>query len=86
MGESPGLLDDYLRVARYHVRMAVPPTAIRIRSIEARLLLAQSGVGESGASYADLLAAARAGDARWLKRRRRAVQPAVLAGLAQTLA
>ncbi|RSM67469.1 glycosyl transferase family 2 [Actinoplanes sp. ATCC 53533] len=86
MGEPPGLLDDYLRIARYHVRMAVPPTAIRIRSLDARPLLARSGLGESGASYADLLAAARAGDTRWLKRRRRAVQPAVLAGLAQTLA
>jgi len=86
MGETPGLLDDYLRVARYHVRLAVPPTVIRIRSLDARPLLARSGLGESGASYAELLAAARAGDARWLKRRRRAVQPAVLAGLAQTLA
>lgn len=86
MGDTPGLLDDYLRVARYHVRMAVPPTAIRIRSLDARPLLARSGLGEDGASYADLLAAARAGEARWLKRRRRGAKPAVLAGLAQTLA
>jgi glycosyltransferase involved in cell wall biosynthesis len=86
MGETPGLLDDYLRVARYHVRLAVPPTAIRVRSVEARLLLARSGLGESGASYADLIAAARDGDVRWLKRRRRDLKPGVLAGLAQTLA
>jgi hypothetical protein len=37
MGETPGLLDDYLRVARYHVRLAVPPTVIRIRSLDAPL-------------------------------------------------
>jgi len=86
MGETPGLLDDYRRVARYHVRMAVPAIAIRIRSLEARLLLARSGLGDSGASYPELLAAARDGDARWLKRRRRTVKPGALAGLAQTLA
>jgi glycosyltransferase involved in cell wall biosynthesis len=91
MGETPGLLDDYLRVARYHVRMAVSPTAIRMRSLDARLLLAHSGLGDSGlgypaASYADLLAAARAGDGQWLRQRRRAARPAGLAGLAQTLA
>ena len=86
MGEIPGLLDDYLRIARYHVRLAVPPTAIRIRSLGARLLLARAGLGDNTASYAELLAAARTGDARWLRRRRRAVRPAVLAGLAQTLA
>ncbi|AGZ45537.1 glycosyltransferase family A protein [Actinoplanes friuliensis] len=85
MGETPGLLDDYLRIARYHVRLALPPTAIRIRSLDARQLLARSGLRESG-SYEDLLAAARAGDSRWLKQRRREVKPAVLAGLAQTLA
>ncbi|MEU7901935.1 glycosyltransferase family A protein [Actinoplanes sp. NPDC049118] len=85
MGETPGLLDDYLRISRYHVRSALPPTAIRIRSLDARLLLARSGLQESG-SYADLLGAARAGDGRWLRRRRRQVRPTVLAGLAQTLA
>jgi len=86
MGETPGLLDDYRRVARYHVRRALPATAIRIRSLDARLLLARSGLGDSGASYPDLLAAARDGDARWLRRRRRKVRPSVLAGLAQTIA
>jgi hypothetical protein len=85
MGEPPGLLDDYLRIARYHVRTAVAPTAVRIRSLDARELLARSGLGET-APYADLLAAARAGDTDWLRRRRRDVKPAVLAGLAQTLA
>ena len=91
MGETPGLLDDYLRIARYHVRMALSPTAIRMRSLDARLLLAHAGLGDSGlgypaGSYADLLTAARAGDALWLRQRRRSVKPAVLAGLAQTLA
>ena len=86
MGETPGLLDDYLRVARYHIRLAVPPTAIRIRSLDTRPLLARAGLGESGATYAELLAAARDGDTGWLRQRRRAVKPGVLAGLAQTLA
>ncbi|GID97467.1 glycosyltransferase [Amorphoplanes digitatis] len=85
MGETPGLLDDYLRIAQYHVRSALPPTAIRIRSLDARRLLARSGLKESG-SYAELLDAARAGDSRWLRRRRRDVKPTVLAGLAQVLA
>ncbi|MEU4219183.1 glycosyltransferase [Actinoplanes sp. NPDC026623] len=85
MGETPGLLDDYLRIVRYHVRSALPPTAIRIRSLGARRLLARAGLQESG-SYADLLGAARAGDSRWLSKRRRQVKPTVLAGLAQTLA
>ena len=85
MGEAPGLLDDYLRIARHHVRTAVPPTAIRIRSLDARELLDRSGLGET-APYADLLAAARAGDTRWLRRLRRDIKPSVLAGLAQTLA
>lgn len=85
MGEPQGLLDDHLRIARYHVRTAVPPTAIRIRSLGARDLLARAALGEA-APFADLLAAARAGDARWLRRRRDQVKPAVLAGLAQVLA
>jgi glycosyltransferase involved in cell wall biosynthesis len=85
MGEPPGLLDDYLRIARSHVGTAVAPTAIRIRSLGARELLARSGLRET-APYADLLAAARAGDDRWLRQRRRDIRPSILAGLAQTLA
>jgi glycosyltransferase involved in cell wall biosynthesis len=91
MGETPGLLDDYLRIARYHVRMVVSPCAIRTRSLDARLLLAHSGLGEAGpgdaaAAFAALLTAARSGDEQWLRQRRGAVKPVLLAGLAQTLA
>ncbi|MEV6601821.1 glycosyltransferase [Actinoplanes sp. NPDC051346] len=86
MGEPAGLLDDYLRIARYHVQRAVPPTAIRLRSLEMRGLLAYTALRGTGTTYADLLAAARGGDTRWLRRIRRDVRPSVLAGLAQTLA
>ncbi|BCJ54695.1 hypothetical protein Asp14428_61700 [Actinoplanes sp. NBRC 14428] len=86
MGESAGLLDDYLRIARYHVGRAVPPTAIRLRSLEMRRLLAYIALRDTGTTYDGLLAAARAGDAAWLRRIRAQVRPSVLAGLAQTIA
>ena len=85
MGEPAGLLDDYLRIARYHVRTAIAPTAIRIRSLDMRLLLARAALGEAG-TYADLLGAARAGDVRWLRGLGKQVRPHVLAGLAQSIA
>ena len=85
MGEPAGLLDDYLRIARYHVRTALAPTAIRIRSLDMRLLLARAALGEAG-SYADLLGAARTADVRWLHGLRKQVKPHVLAGLAQSIA
>ncbi|OJF13697.1 glycosyltransferase family A protein [Couchioplanes caeruleus] len=86
MGEPAGLLDDYLRIARYHVQRAVPPTAIRLRSLEMRRLLAYIALRETGATYADLLAAVRSGDVAWLRRIKRDARSSVLAGLAQTLA
>lgn len=86
MGEPAGLLDDYLRIARYHVQRAVPPTAIRLRSLEMRRLLAYIALRDTGTTYAELLAAARSGDVAWLRRIRHDVRPSVLAGLAQTLA
>ncbi|MFI7600779.1 glycosyltransferase [Actinoplanes sp. NPDC049681] len=86
MGEPAGLLDDYLRIARYHVQRAVPPTAIRLRSLEMRRLLAYIALRDTGTTYGELLAAARTGDVAWLRRIRKDVRPSVLAGLAQTLA
>ena len=86
MGEPAGLLDDYLRVARYHVQRAVPPTAIRLRSPDMRLLLAYTALRDTGTTYEELLTAARGGDVEWLRRIRAGVRPSVIAGLAQTLA
>ncbi|MFI5491041.1 glycosyltransferase [Actinoplanes sp. NPDC051859] len=86
MGEPAGLLDDYLRIAQYHVQRAVPPTAIRIRSLEMRELLAYIALRETEGTYAGLLTAARAGDTLWLRKLRRTLRPSVLARLAQTVA
>jgi O-antigen biosynthesis protein len=81
----PALLDDHIAVLRSAVRSALPATAIRNRSRDARLLLARAALGAAG-SLADLLAAARKGDRRWLARIRRDVDAGALAALAQTLA
>ncbi|MGA5302943.1 glycosyltransferase [Nucisporomicrobium flavum] len=86
MGDPAGLLDDYLRVARYHVQRSVPPVAIRLRSLEMRRLLAYTALRDTGTTYEELLAAARGGDAEWLRRIRADVRPSVIAGLAQTIA
>jgi hypothetical protein len=81
----PQLLDDYLRLVRRSARTILPATAIRTRSLDSRLLLARAALGDSG-TLDELLAAARAGDRRWLLRRRRDLNTGVLAGLAQVLA
>jgi hypothetical protein len=81
----PQLLDDYLRLVRRSARTVLPATAIRTRSLDARLLLARAALGDSG-SLDELLTAARTGDRRWLSRRRRHLNTGVLAGLAQVLA
>lgn len=83
--QPAGLLDDHLALIRHSPGTALPATAIRNRSIEARLLLARGALGDAG-TLAGLLTAAREGNGRWLHRIRRRVQPDLLAGLAQTLA
>jgi hypothetical protein len=65
--------------------MALTATASRTRSCDARLLLARGALGDAG-TLGELLAAARAGDRRWLRRIRRAVDPGMLTALAQTMA
>ncbi|GAA2544843.1 hypothetical protein GCM10010435_11970 [Winogradskya consettensis] len=86
MGEPAGLLDDYLRVARYHVQRAMPATAVRLRSLEMRRLIAYTALRGSGATYEQLIIAARNKDVRWFKGIAGGVRPSVVAGLAQTLA
>ena len=79
------LLDDYVRGIGTTLRTALPATAIRHRSMDARLLLARAALGDKH-GLDDLLIAARAGDRRWLGRAKRRKQAGLLAGLAQVMA
>src|SRR5690349_6947147 len=82
---SDALLGDYVTAIGSPLRTALAATAIRNRSEAARHLLARAALGTAG-TLADLLAAARAGDRRWLSRIRSRVDPGVLCALAQTIA
>jgi len=82
---SEALLDDYVTAIGSPLRTALAAIAIRNRSEAARHLLARAALGTAG-TLADLLAAARAGDRRWLSRIRSRVDPGVLCALAQTIA
>jgi hypothetical protein len=82
---QPELLDDYLAVVGPSLRTALTATAVRHRSLDARMLMAWAALGRSG-TIDDLLTAARAGDRRWLARIRQRADPGLLAGLAQVLA
>jgi hypothetical protein len=79
------LLDDYVTAIGPRLRTALTATAIRNRSLDARVLLARAALGEAG-TLDDLIAAARGGDRRWLRRHRRRVDPGRIAALAQTIA
>jgi hypothetical protein len=80
---SPGLLDDHVRALGPRVRLALTATASRNRAPDARQLLARAALGDH-ATLDELLAAARAGDKRWL--RRLGVDPAMVAAVAQAIA
>ena len=80
-----GLLDDHIRAIGPRLRLALTATASRTRSLDARRLLARAALGDAG-TLDQLLAAARAGDRRWLRRIRRKVDPGLLAAVAQTIA
>ena len=82
---QPELLDDYVSVIGPSLRIALTATAVRHRSLDARLLMGWAAMGRAG-SVADLLTAARAGDRRWLARIRRSADVDLLAGLAQIVA
>ena len=79
------LLDDYVRGIGPTLRTALPATAIRHRSLDARLFMAHAALGRSG-TLEQLLAAAHTGDRRWLRRAKRHRQAGLLAGLAQIMA
>ena len=85
MTGRPSLLDDHIRAIGPGLRLALTATASRNRSLGARQLLARAALGDAG-TLDELLAAARAGDRRWLRRIRRRVQPSLLAAVAQTIA
>jgi O-antigen biosynthesis protein len=79
------LLDDYVRGIGPTLRTALPATAIRHRSMDARRLMAHAALGGSG-TLEDLLTAARKGDRRWLARTKRRKHAGLFAGLAQIIA
>lgn len=79
------LLDDHIRAIGPRLRLALTATVTRNRSLDARQLQARAALGDHG-TLDDLLAAARAGDRRWLRRIRRRINPPLLAAVAQTLA
>ncbi|SDT77628.1 glycosyltransferase [Actinoplanes derwentensis] len=74
-----GLLDDHVTLAGAGAEVSLPNTAMRTRSVAARRVLARA----AGIGLDEVLVAARRGDTR---RIRRPVKPALLAGLAQTIA
>lgn len=82
---SPGLLDDHVAALGARLRLALTATASRNRSPDARQLLARAALGDH-ATLDQLLAAARAGDRRWLRRLRRKVEPALVTAVAQAIA
>jgi hypothetical protein len=82
---QPDLLDDYVRAIGPSLRTALPATAIRHRSLDARLLIARAALGDRHTPE-ELLSAARRGDRRWLARAKRRRQAGLLAGLAQIMA
>jgi len=81
---SDGLLDDHIRAIGPSLRLALTATASRNRSVDARRLLARAALGDAG-TLEELLAAARAGDRRWLRRRRRRADSGLLCAVAQTI-
>jgi glycosyl transferase family 2 len=82
---SDGLLDDHIRAIGPGLRLALTATASRNRSLDARRLLARAALGDAG-TLDGLLAAARTGDRRWLRRIRRRTDAGLLAAVAQTIA
>ncbi|WP_433826951.1 glycosyltransferase family 2 protein [Actinoplanes sp. CA-015351] len=79
------LLDDHVTLAGAGAELSLPHTAMRNRSVAARRVLARAAAGTRG-TLEELIEAARTGDTRRLKRFRRRVDPALFAGLAQTIA
>jgi len=79
------LLDDHITALGPGLRLALTATVTRTRSRDGRLLLARAALGDA-MTLDELLAAARAGDRRRLRKVRRKVTVPLLASVAQTLA
>ncbi|WP_030436114.1 glycosyltransferase family A protein [Actinoplanes subtropicus] len=79
------LLDDHIAALGPELRLALTATVTRTRSRDGRLLLARAALGDA-LTLDDLLAAARAGDRRRLRKVRRKVTASLLAAIAQTYA
>ncbi|MFD0520413.1 glycosyltransferase family 2 protein [Paractinoplanes durhamensis] len=80
-----GLLDDHIRAIGPRLRLALTATASRNRTPDSRVLMARAALGDSG-NLDDLLAAARRGDRRWLRRRRRTADVGLVSAVAQIIA
>src|SRR3954447_2323103 len=79
------LLDDHVRALGTRLRPALSAPASRNRAPDARLLLARAALGDHG-TLEELLAAARAGDRRRVRRLRRKGQPLMVTAVAQAIA
>ncbi|GGL08789.1 hypothetical protein GCM10012284_49290 [Mangrovihabitans endophyticus] len=79
------LLDDYVTVARSREPGTLAATALRMRSADARAVLARAAMADRG-DLDELLAAARAGDVDWLRRQLGHTLPDDLAELARVIA
>ncbi|MFG1988799.1 glycosyltransferase family 2 protein [Actinoplanes sp. NPDC048988] len=78
------LLDDHVRAIGPRLRLALTATAVRNRSLDARVLLTRAALGPHG-TLDELVEAARRGDRRWLRRRRRKIDSPLVSAIAQSL-
>ncbi|MEV4352553.1 glycosyltransferase [Actinoplanes sp. NPDC049596] len=85
MSHPSGLLDDHVRAIGPRLRLALTATAVRNRSFDAQVLLARAALGSQG-TLEELVEAARRGDRRWLRRRRRKIDGTLVASVAQSMA
>jgi glycosyltransferase involved in cell wall biosynthesis len=84
MHHPSDLLDDHVRAIGPRLRLALTATASRNRSLDARMVLARAALGNHG-TLDQLLAAARTGDRRWLRRIRRKIDPTLVAAVAHSM-
>src|SRR3954453_11266764 len=81
--QPSGLLDDHIHAIGQRLRLALTATVTRNRSRDGRLLLARAALGDA-LTLDELLAAARTGDRRRLRKVRRKVTAPLLASVAKT--
>jgi hypothetical protein len=83
--QPSGLLDDHIHAIGQGLRLALTASVTRNRSRDGRLLLARAALGDA-ITLDELLAAARIGDRRRLRKVRRKVTRPLLASIAQAYA